>query len=115
MFIERESRCTRHVLKFVKWDVFHNSQFVFGSVVLAQGDKGVPIGGFLSAQWCVLWGVFCGSLLFDDVVEDKRRGGTDSFSEISNVVEKKWNPPLSPLMFARRGVFRSRPNRILRD
>ena len=95
----------RDVLKFVSWDVFHNTEFVFGSVVWAQGDKGVPIGGFLSAQLCVLWGVFRESLLFDDVVEEKRRGGTDSFSEIINVVEKKWNPPLSPLMFARRGVL----------
>ena len=86
----------RDVLKFVTWDVFHNTEFVFGSVFLAQGDKGVPIGGFLFAQLCVLWGVFRESLLFDDVVEEKRRGDTDSFSEIINVVEKKWNPPLSP-------------------
>ena len=44
-----------HVLKFVKWDVFHNTEFVFGSVFLAQGDKGVPIGGS-----CLHNCVFCG-------------------------------------------------------
>ena len=79
------------VLNFVEWDVFHNTDFVFGSLVLAQGDKGVPIGGFLSAQLCVLWGIFRELLLFDDEVEEKRRGCTDSFSEIIDVVEKKVN------------------------
>ena len=46
----------KDVLEFVKWDVFHNTEFVFGSVVLAQGDKGVPVGGFLAAQLCVCCG-----------------------------------------------------------
>ena len=45
----------KHVLNFVKWDVFHKTEFVFGSAILAQGDKGVPIRGSLSAQLCVLW------------------------------------------------------------
>ena len=95
----------RDVLEFVKWDIFHNTEFVFGSIVMSQGDKGVPIGGFLSAQLCVLWGIFQELLLFDDEVEEKRRGGVDSFSEIILSVEEKWNPPLTPLHFARRGVL----------
>ena len=89
----------------MKWDIFHNTEFVFGSIVMSQGDKGVPIGGFLSAQLCVLWGIFRELLLFDDEVEEKRRGGVDSFSEIIKSVEKKWNPPLTPLHFARSGVL----------
>ena len=44
-------------------------------------------------------------LLLLNEVEEKRRGGTDSFLEIIYDVEKKWNPPLFPLMFARRGVL----------
>ena len=59
----------RDVLEFVKWDIFHNTEFVFGCIVMSQGDKGVPIGGFLSAQLCVLWGIFRELLLFDDEVE----------------------------------------------
>ena len=74
-------------------------------MVLARGDKGVPISGFWSAQLCVLWGVFRELLLFDDEVEEKRRAEMDSFSEITDEVKRKWNPPLSPLMFAQRGVL----------
>ena len=81
--------------------VFYN---YIGSVVLAPGDKSVPIGGFLSTQLCVLWGVSRELLLFDDELEEKRRGGTNSFSEIIKVVKRKWHLPLSPLLFARRGV-----------
>ena len=86
-------------------DAFVVTSNLFGLVVLAQGDKGVPVNGFLSAQLCVLWGLFRELLLFDDEVEEKGRGGTDPLSESIYEVEKKWNPPLSPLMFARRGVL----------
>ena len=53
-----------------------------------------------------MWYGVCSAsrFFFDDVIEEKRRGGMDSFSEIINVVEKKCNPPLSPLRLARRGV-----------
>ena len=68
-----------HVLKFVKWDVFHDTEFVFGSVVLAQRAKasrllGCFFYGFLPAQLCVLWGVIHELLIFDDAMEEKRRG-----------------------------------------
>ena len=44
----------RDVFDFVKWDIFHNTEFVFGSIIMSQGDKGVIIGGFLSAWLRVL-------------------------------------------------------------
>ena len=96
----------KYVLKFVTWDVFYNTEFVFGCVVLAPGDKGVPIGGFLLVQLCVLWGGgFRELLLFDNEVEEQCRGGADSFSEIIFEVYKKWNPPLTPSKLACRGVL----------
>ena len=38
------------VLKFVRWDLDHNTFFEMDSWVLNQHIKGVPIGGFWSAQ-----------------------------------------------------------------
>jgi len=37
------------VLKFVRWDLDHNTLFEMHGWVLNQNIKGVPIGGFLSA------------------------------------------------------------------
>ena len=37
------------VLRYVTWDIRFNVWFCVGPVLMAQGDKGVPIGGFLSA------------------------------------------------------------------
>ena len=82
-------------MKFVKWDIFRNIDSFFGFVVLAQDDKGVPIGGFLSAHLCVLWGVSSlhsirQSLLFeDDVVEERRRSGTDSFCHSTRDIHER--------------------------
>ena len=38
------------VLKLVRWDLDHNTLFEMDGWVLNQNIKGVPIGGFLSAQ-----------------------------------------------------------------
>ena len=46
------------VLRYTDFELFHNTLFVLGPLVMCQGEKGVPIGGFLSAHiseiWC-LW------------------------------------------------------------
>ena len=45
------------VMRYVRWDIRHNVWFCPGPVLMAQGDKGVPIGGFLSAQQMILWAI----------------------------------------------------------
>ena len=43
------------LLAFVEWDLHHNTGLVLGQLLLRQGDRGVPIGGHLSAQLAELW------------------------------------------------------------
>ena len=43
------------VWRYVDFDFSFNNLFVLGPLVLRQGLKGVPIGGFLSAQLAELW------------------------------------------------------------
>ena len=38
------------ILTFVEWDLKHNTLFPVWGIVLRQARKGVPIGGFPSAQ-----------------------------------------------------------------
>ena len=40
---------------FVTWDLHHNTGLVLPQLLLWQGDRGVPIGGHLSAQLAELW------------------------------------------------------------
>ena len=43
------------VISFVDWDMHYNNLFCLWGIVLKQQEKGVPIGGFLSAQlMCLL-------------------------------------------------------------
>ena len=42
-----------------------NTFFCCDSILLRQGPRGVPIGGFLSTQIMVLWAIFCESVLLD--------------------------------------------------
>ena len=44
-----------HVMRFVEWDVDHNTLFEYNGWVINQHIKGVPIGGFLCAQLMCLW------------------------------------------------------------
>ena len=37
------------VYQYVHWELFHNTLFTLGSLIMAQGNAGVPIGGCLSA------------------------------------------------------------------
>ena len=43
------------VLKFVRWDLDHKTLFEMYGWVLNENIKGVPIGGFLSAQLMCIW------------------------------------------------------------
>ena len=52
-------------MRYVHWDIHHNIWFSAGPVLMAQGDKGVPIGGFLSAQQMILWAISKERKLFE--------------------------------------------------
>ena len=54
---DRGFRAVPHedVLKFVRWDLDHNTLFEMDGWVLKQNITGVPIGGFLSAQLMCIW------------------------------------------------------------
>ena len=43
------------LIDFVRWDVYHNTPGVPRPLFLGQGDRGVSIGGHLSAQLAELW------------------------------------------------------------
>ena len=43
------------LLKFVRWDLYENTLFEWQGWVLNQNIKGVPIGGYLSAQLMCIW------------------------------------------------------------
>ena len=53
----------QQVYENVVWDLLHNTYFCLEKILLRQGPKGVPIGGFLSAQIMVLWVIFSESVL----------------------------------------------------
>ena len=46
------------VSRFVEFDTKQNNLFTIGGIILAQGAKGVPIGGFISAQLAEIWAVW---------------------------------------------------------
>ena len=50
-----DPRFGNEVLRFVDFDLHCNTLLHLGLVILSQGSKGVPIGGFLSAQIAQLW------------------------------------------------------------
>ena len=43
------------VLRYSDFELFYNTLFVLGPLVMCKGEKGVPIGGFLSAQMSEMW------------------------------------------------------------
>ena len=46
------------VTRFVRFDTYDNVLFVAGPVILRQGLRGVPIGGFISAQLAEIWAIW---------------------------------------------------------
>ena len=61
------------VLKYVKWDLYKNTLFCIGPLVMAQGKRGVPIGGFISAQCTELWCMYKEYLAFTTNAETVSR------------------------------------------
>ena len=45
----------KNVLDFVQWDFNENTLFTLWGIVMRQAKKGVPIGGYLSAQLMCIW------------------------------------------------------------
>ena len=45
------------VSRFVDFDLDDNVLFTAGGVIVAQGGKGNPIGGFISAQAAQIWAI----------------------------------------------------------
>ena len=43
------------VLRFVEFDMTENVFLTVGAIILCQGARGIPIGGFLSAQIAEIW------------------------------------------------------------
>ena len=50
------------VLRFAEYDLCSNVLLAIGPLILSQGDKGVPIGGFISAQIAEIWAAWRESL-----------------------------------------------------
>ena len=46
------------LLRFVKYDIYYNNMFTIGPLIMHQGAKGVPIGGFVSALMAELWAMW---------------------------------------------------------
>ena len=44
-----------NVMDYVEWDLNDNTLFTLWGVVMRQAKKGVPIGGYLSAQLMCIW------------------------------------------------------------
>ena len=66
-FLDRLGRATtrdfsiltaEEVVAFVNFDIFECDLLVLGPLILRQGLKGIPIGGFLSAQLAEIWSIW---------------------------------------------------------
>ena len=60
--------------------------------MLAQGSKGVPIGGYLSAHLCIVWCILRERLLLDSDPNDDP-GAEERFSDGVAKVHGKWSLP----------------------
>jgi hypothetical protein len=81
------------VVRFVDFDLHCNTLLHLGSVILSQGSKGVPIGGFLSAQiaeLCAAWREF--RFLFSPeahVLQKKVQSGLDNAPPLQSFVQAR--------------------------
>ena len=46
------------LLRFVEYDIYYHNLFTIGPLIMHQGAKGVPIGGFVSAPIAELWAMW---------------------------------------------------------
>ena len=80
------------VSRFVDFDLDDNVLFTAGGVILAQGGKGVPIGGFISAQAAEIWAIWKEHCVFSD---QHRSEATTRWQQIIDAPPKEWED-LSP-------------------
>ena len=80
------------VSRFVDFDLDNNVLFTAGGVILAQGGKGVPIGGFISAQAAEIWAIWKDHCVFSD---EHRSAATSRWQHIIDAPLKEWEdlPP----------------------
>ena len=72
------------VLRFVEYDMTENVFLTVGSLILYQGARGIPIGGFLSAQIAEIWACWKEfTSLFGENVQSAQRQLTDLCADFS--------------------------------
>ena len=78
---------------FVSFDLFDNILFTAGAVILQQNGKGVPIGGFISAQAAELWAMWKEARLTS---EESRSALTSEWNAVLAKPPKDWAELQSP-------------------
>ena len=72
------------MLRFVEYDMTENVFLTVGSLILCQGARGIPIGGFLSAQIAEIWACWKEfTSLFGENVQSAQRQLTDLCADFS--------------------------------
>ena len=76
---------------FVNWDIHENNWFQVWGVVMRQQEKGVPIGGFLSARLMCIWALATEHHFTES--RDKHICTSSTFAYSAN---KAWSPAYFP-------------------
>ena len=74
------------LVMFVDWDLNQNTLFEVWGVALRQAKRGVPIGGFLSAQLMCLWALVQENTFFSDPTKEKL------ISAVRTQWPRQWEP-----------------------
>ena len=85
------------VLKYVKWDLYKNTFFCIGPMIMAQGKRGVPIGGFISAQCAELWCIYKEYLAFTTNADTVSRQWNEA-AERSSAIPYGWRGSVSEVV-----------------
>ena len=56
----------QEVTYFVNWDLHYNTLFAVWGIVLEQGKRGVPIGGYIIARLMCIWALIQEHTFFED-------------------------------------------------
>ena len=75
------------VTRFVHWDLHANTLFAVWGVVLLQSERGVPMGGFISAQLMCLWALVREHTFWDDPRKDLL------LTNVAAMWPRDWNLP----------------------